>query len=352
MMKYEKMNSNTSTSPSHALKSASLRQSFPSSSSISPTSQRGNIFNYNGIITTPTSNTNKKFQLNSGNISNKKIKSDLFFSPMSTEQKEKEIEKIKLKTQEIDHEKTLLRIKTAKMRRTISDRNQSINKVFTAPSKDEQFLKTTSNTMMAKLKRNFDNLQDEKKILENELYACENSDNYWISNELLIEVRTLFEDQERLKDIVSEVRKAEQEIVNNERDAKIAISKSSINEIETEMVDINQSITELQKKCSSYDRGKSKARNATLLSNIQDKKMTIEDAIHQIQNEIRDLETQIKCNKLAMKNAEKSTDDAMEHLYIIYNDAILKIEEAIKKKKQSIEIDQNPQFQNTNMSAD
>lgn len=331
------MNSPSTNSPSRTLKPASIRQTLPTPSSpISPSSQRGSIFNNYGFITTPNSNSNKKFQLTTGNISSKKIKSDVLFSPMTTEQKEKEIEKIKLKTQEIDHEKTLLRTKTAKMRRTISERNASIKKVFTAPSKDEQSIKTTTNTMMNKLKRNFDNLREEKNQLENELCLCENSDNYWISNELLIEVKTLFEDQERLKDIVSEVRKTEQEIVTNEKDAKIAISKSSINEIETEMNDINQSIAELQIKCSSYDRGKSKTKNIALLSDLQDQKITIEEAISKIKTEINDLETQIRCNKLAMKNAEKTTNDAMKHLYIIYNDSILKIEDAIKKKKEPI----------------
>ena len=353
MMKNEKMISTSSPSPSRTLKSSPLRQTLPQPSSpISPTSQRGNIFNYNGIITTPNSNSSKKFQLTTGNITNKKIKSDMIFSPMTVEQKEKEIEKIKLKTQEIDHEKMLLRTKTAKMRRTISERDASIKKVFTAPSKDEQSIKTTSNSMMSKLKRNFDNLREEKNQLEKELTIYENSDNYWISNELLIEVRTLFEDQERLKDIVSEVRKTEQEIGNNEREAKIAISKSSINEIETEMNDITQSISELQKKCSSYDRGKSKTKNMTLLSDLQDQKITIEEATSKIKNEIRDLETQIRCNKLAMKNAEKATDDAMKHLYIIYNDSIIKIEEAIKKQKELTKNDQNSQFQNPSIFVD
>ena len=90
MMKYEKKNSPSPSSPSRTLKpTSSLRQSIPPPSS--PTSQRGSIFNYNGIITTPNSSTNKKFQLTSGSINKKQIKSDMIFSPLTVDQKEKEI---------------------------------------------------------------------------------------------------------------------------------------------------------------------------------------------------------------------------------------------------------------------
>lgn len=314
-----------SSSPSSKAKINVTKSSFnyaPSKSPSQLSTQRNAVYTKNAI------GPPRKFPSTNSNLRVTKTKnhpSSALLKTMSIDQQSKEIESIKLQTQEIDHEKLILRTQTAKMRRMISDRNASIKKVFTATTKNEQSIQTASASMMVNLKKNYESLKEEKKRLIQEFENCLDSDNYWASNELLIEVKLLYEDQERLKDIVNEARFNQLDIQNREKEAKLLISKATMYQIESEMNDLNDSINVYKGKCQTYDRGKAKTKNVKLLSEIQDQKISIEDAIESLEEDIDNLKNQISINELTKKSTDNSIDDALEQMNIFYNDAILKI---------------------------
>ena len=242
-----------------------------------------------------------------------------------------DIESLKIQTQKYDHQKTLIRTKISRMRRIISSRDASIKKVFNQ-TRDTQSLKTASNSMIAMMKTNLDKLISQKNVLLRELDEYKNSDNFWISNELQIEDKLLFEDQARLQDILDHELAIEQELRNEIQKALTSISE--IRYVESETYEFKQSINELLNKCETYDRGIAKTKNAVTLHKIHDKKLSNENAVNEIQKEISDLQMKINVEKLAKKQTDDALNKAIEKLSDIYDEAVAKILKALNSLDQ------------------
>ncbi|OHT09226.1 hypothetical protein TRFO_21966 [Tritrichomonas foetus] len=242
----------------------------------------------------------------------------------------REIEALKIQAQNLDHQRTLLRTKTSRMRRIISDRDASIKRVFTQ-TKDTQSLKTATNSMILLMKKNYDTLNAQKKKLLQELNSFKNCDNFWMSNELEIEDRILYEDQERLKEILEREKVIEQDM-KSEVDSSL-LFLAEVGETEEEIIELASSISDLQKKCDTYERGISKTKNINLLIKIQDKKLTVESAVNSIKQEINEIESKMNVERLSKRNTEESMKKALEKLEAVYEDAVSRMAAALKKRQ-------------------
>jgi chromosome segregation ATPase len=233
-----------------------------------------------------------------------------------------QIEALKAAIQECEQKRTVLRSKIARMRKAISDRDTSIKRLYNQ-TREHQHLQTGSTTTISQLQKNANSLERAYIGALSDLEAVEDSDRFWTSKELEQEVVTFFQDRERLIDEINYLQQQYQTATMKLQHVQTFVERAPY--LRRDMAHLQLLLDDLLERKDSYDRARSRARNANATLVVQRDPAMLGEVEASVVRDIEDTEKQTKAEVVATHESNELMDDAINHLNKCYDGAVRRL---------------------------
>jgi hypothetical protein len=222
-----------------------------------------------------------------------------------------EISDLKLKAQEFEAERKLLRAKVQRMRKIIQNRSDSIRKVLNQPVEEQAIRTATESTLQQ--------LREEKTVLEHtleahthELIELRNGDKVAQTKELKVAIPVVFAEMERMKQQVAEATRLETVLKSEIERLQEQIAATPANERAIDSYQLE--IDNLTEKLFAYRKSEMKILTAKDLQALHENPSSYDEIKKKLEDEIRSVQSLTEADRNEIPGIQESEARNLEYL--------------------------------------
>lgn len=244
---------------------------------------------------------------------------------------QEEINEIKVRTQELEAQRKLLRAKIQRMHKTIQNRNTSIKKVLDQPHK-EQTIKTATDATLNTLREEKATLESTLDAQRQELESLRNSDKLALTNELKVQIPLYYAEVVRLKQQEAQTKEIATIMQSEVERLEQQINMTNANERAID--ELQKEIDLLTEKLFAYKKSEIKIECAKDLQELCANPSSLDKITKKLEQEIEEKEKSIQLENEEIEKIQESEAANLEYLNGVVQQQIKTIMQALNGEEQ------------------
>jgi chorismate mutase len=241
-----------------------------------------------------------------------------------------QIETIRVESRLCEVERTRIRAHIASMRKRITQRDASLQRLFNQ-TQAKQKLEKVSPSMIHQLRLNVASLEHAHAIALDEVKQAERNDRLWASRELEQELLTFFQHKERLDsellNLIEERRTAAESLA----EARDYVARPLA--LHRMVTFIAEDSSVLIEKKASYDNGRSKTGYLNTMLAVQKDPVIRDEVLRTIERDLESIAEQTRAEVAAARETDENTSAAAPHLRRLIEEGQQRLAMAVQRER-------------------